>query len=209
MCCLIQLSNTFWIRDVSGGNHCLRHPTKPEYVGRGGKSTGQLLPSRHRGGPWRLHIQPTTPIWLVLWSWSSQECSEGLKGLFFLVRFLRLREKIFRRSRHLTDSIWRSICLGGEERGDRRPTLRICNETKFWFPFWGNQVDIGDIFDSNWLSWLSWSSWSSWSSWPSWHRSEAEVKKETPGTMHYIYVALKQPKKIDALPCGYPPRPSR
>lgn len=56
-----------------------------------------------------------------------------LRVCFFPVRFLRLREKIFRRSRHLTDSIWRSHLPMGEERGDRRPTLRICNKTKYWF----------------------------------------------------------------------------
>lgn len=114
----------------------------------------------------------------------------------FLVRFLRLREKIFRRSRHLTDSIWRSICLGAKsvETGDRHCA-------------YVTKPNIDSLLGEP--RWHSWNMWSSWSSWPNWHRSEAKVKKETPGTMHYIYVALKQPKKIDALPCVYPPRPSR
>lgn len=191
-----------WVGEIT----CLRHPSKPDYVCRGGKSTGQLLSLTHRGGPWRLHIQPATPIWLVLWSWSSQECSEGLEGSFFFpVRFLRLREKIFWRSRHLIDSIWRSICLWAKsvETGDRH--CAYVTKSNIDFLLGEPSRYRWDI----WHIWHIWHIWSSWSSWPSWHRSEAEVKKETPGTMHYIYVALKQPKKIDALPCGYPPRPSR
>lgn len=45
MCCLIQLSNPKWTRDVSGGNHCLRHPSKPGYVA----GEGALGNYYHRG----------------------------------------------------------------------------------------------------------------------------------------------------------------
>lgn len=44
-------------------------------------------------------------------------------------------------------------------------------------------------------------------------RVGTEVKPKSKGNTRdnglYIYVALSKPRKIDALPCGYPPRPSR
>ena len=76
----------------------------PNMYVAGVKSTGQLL-SRHRGGPWRLHIH--SPQRQSDW-YFGQGLRSAVRGwgvCFFPVRFLRLREKIFRRSRHLTDSI--------------------------------------------------------------------------------------------------------
>lgn len=103
------------------------------------------------------------------------------------------------------DSIWRSICLWAKsvETGDRH--CAYVTKPNIDFLLGEPSRHRWDI----WYIWHIWHIWHIWSSWPSWHRSEAKVKKETPGTMHYIYVALKQPKKIDALPCGYPPRPFR
>lgn len=91
---LIILSNPFWIGDVSGGKHSHVSGTRtnPEmYVA--GESIGQLLPSRHwGGGPWRpAHSARDANLTLYFGGLLPHRC------FFFSVRFLRLREKIFRK----------------------------------------------------------------------------------------------------------------
>lgn len=183
---------------MSGGNHCLRHPSKPEYVA-GERALGNYC---HRGTEVGRGVCTFSPQRQSDWYFGHGLRRSAVRGwmvFFFSCAVLAVTRENLRRSRHLTDSIWRSICLevNSVETGDRHCA-------------YVTKPNIDSILgEPSWHRCHIWSNWSNWSSWPSWHRSEAEVKKETPGTMHYIYVALKQPKKIDALPCGYPPRPSR
>jgi len=154
--CLIILSNPFWIGGCEWGKTLFVSGTRtnPNMYVAGAQSTGQLLSSMYReGGPWRLHIQPATTIWLVLWSRSSPTAVQwGVGGwFFFLCGSCGYAKKMFRRSRHLTDSIWSSICLGGAksvETGDRQHCAYV------------TKSNIDSFLDEpKWNRWYFWYFW--------------------------------------------------